>query len=315
MAEQTGVEPYIREALLELKAGHADEAVAFLEDALRVDSEDAETLDVLKCLHWWLEKFEAIDGISTPYDEGFFLMGQWPAFYEFLETIGSGSERCRYAVRHFVYAFALRSFEKVLADPAPRHDPALLLRVGRCYKGVGNYEEALKFLQKAAQFRQQDGAALAELADVHALLGEEKLAKVLFREAFFIDPEGIDINSLECEMIVRLAERARAMGVGSKELPLWLPVYGALLGVLSVKRELKRVELGKLNQEVFALEDEVRKNTDDTSAVPRLLNRYLWLLDHYEICEEDESAKISEIQLRIKLIDPQIYDRYMSIKS
>lgn len=308
------IESCIRDALTELKAGHADEAVTLFENALRIDAEDAETLYALKCLHWWLEKLESLEGITTPYDKGFFIMGQWSAFYEFVETLGTHYDRCRYAVRHFVYSTALRSFEIVLADPVPRHDPGLKLRVGRCYKGVGSYNKALEYLREAAQFRQYDGGTMAELADVSALMGEEKQAKVLFREAFFVDPEGIDINTLECALIVELAAKVRGFGIAPELLVLWLPVYGALLGVFSVKRELKRAELGKINQEVFALEDDVRKNSDENpSAVPRLLNHYLWLLDHYEN-SGGETGKISEIQLRIKLIDPVLYDRFMNIK-
>lgn len=313
------IEPCIREAITELKAGHAELALARLEDALCVDPDDEETLDTLKCLNWWLEKFEALEGIATSYDEGFFIMGQWGAYGDFIKTLdkdehngfdSAGNDRGRYAVRHFVYASALRSFEEALADPTPRHDPGLLLHIGRCYKGMGNYEESLSFLRRAVRHLRYNGAALAELADVYALLGDEKDAKITFKEAFFIDPDSIDANVLECAMITGLVKKVRALDVKEDEVSLWIPIYGTLFGVFPFKKKLELVELGRLNQEVFALRDEVRKNPSDTKAVPRLFCRYFRLLDHYETCD-DESEKISEIQMCIRLIDEKFYNSYM----
>ncbi|MDR2468711.1 MAG: hypothetical protein LBD22_07105 [Spirochaetaceae bacterium] len=308
------VDTLIREALSELKAGHANEVIPLLESALRIDCEDIETLYALKCINWWLEKLATLEGITTHYDKGYFIMGQWGAFYAFLETIGPHFDRCRYAVQHFVYGTALESFEAVLDDGVLRHDPGLLLRIGRCYKGVGNFEAAQNYLMDAARFRQEDGAALAELADVNALMGEIKNAKVLFREAFFVDPQGIDVNVLESEMITGLVKTVREAGINGGALVEWIPVYGALLGVFSVKRELKLVELGKLNQAVFALENKVRTNSDDRDlCLPRLLNHLIWLLDYYERANEDPN-KIQELQLKIKIYDPAIYYRFIHIK-
>jgi tetratricopeptide (TPR) repeat protein len=307
------IESLIRKALDRLKVGDAEDSIALFEDALRLDCEDREILYALRCVNWWLEKFAGLEGITAPYDKGYFIMGQWGAFYEFLDTIGPHFDRCRYAVRYFVYGAALESFEPALAE-GMRHDPGLLLRIGRCYKGVGNYDTALEYLQKAAHFRQEDGAALAELADVNALLDDAKSAKVLFREAFFVDPQGVELYALESEMINSLIEMVKNTGISGRALVEWIPVYGTLLGVFSVKRELKLVEVGKLKQAIFALENEVRGNSGDNAIlVPQLLNRYLWLLDHYESINE-EAAVINEVLLKIKLIDPMIYDRYMSVK-
>ena len=307
------VEAALRRALEALKGLDAAAAVGHLEDALGADCEHEETLYALKSVHWWLEKLAGGEERTTASEKGYFIMGQCAAFYDFLEAQGTHFERCRYAVKHFVYGTALESFTPTLAEGL-RHDPGLLFLIGRCYKGMGNYDSALEYLTKAAHFRQEDGAALAELADVHALMGEVKKAKVLFREAFFINPQGIELFALESEMITALIKTVRGAGVGGAALVEWIPVYGALLGVFSVKRELKLAELGKLKQAVFALENEVRTNGEESqTAAPRLLNRYLWLLDHYENTGEND-AQIKEIQLKIQFIDGAIYERYMSVK-
>ena len=63
-------------------------------------------------------------------------------------------------------------------------------------------------------FAEQDSkpekaSILAEMADCYALCGEEKTSKVLFREAFFINPETIDLDFLESELIECLVKKTK----------------------------------------------------------------------------------------------------------
>ena len=92
----------------------------------------------------------------------------------------------------------------------------------------------------------------------------------------------------------------------------WIPVYGTLDGMLNVKRELKALELGKLKQSIYTLENELReKDTKNRRIlIPRLINYYFWLIDHY-INGNVEKSKVDEILLRIRLLDEKIYDRYI----
>jgi hypothetical protein len=160
------------------------------------------------------------------------------------------------------------------------------------------------------RFSREDGAALSELADVNALIGETRAAKALFREAFFMDAKGVDLRSMESELIILLCDRVKDLGYVSPALEEWIPVYGVLFGVFSVKRELKQVELGRLKQSIFSLENEMRSNIDNKSTViPRLINRYFWLIDYYENTREDP-LKIEETMLKIKMVDPVIFEKY-----
>jgi tetratricopeptide (TPR) repeat protein len=252
---------------------------------------------------------------GTPYDQGAFILSQWGSFYSFLDRIGvqkggaSEYDSCLYAVKHFVFSSALGFFENLLGEGENQHDPGLLLDVGRCYKGVGSYEEALKYLEQAARFKREDGETLSELADVNALLEEARAAKALFREAFFVDPQGIELRNMDSELILRLAGRVRELGHSGQELLEWIPVYGSIYGVFSVKREMKLAELGRLKQSIFTLENELRGGQGASLLVPHLINRYLWLIDHYENVHEDPGL-IEESMLKIKLVSPAVYERY-----
>jgi len=317
------VEGYLHKAYESLKDGNVNAAQGFLKNALEIDFEHPEVLHALKCLNWWLEKIKRLDGFHDPYEQGGYILSQWKPYYNFLERVGElrsprGEGRlpeepydsCQYALRRYVYSLALNFFQTLLEDGTNQQDPVLLFQAGRCCKGAGNWEEALQYLEQAGRLKREDSVILSELADVNALLGDERAAKALFREAFFLDPQGIDLPGLESELILRLRDKTRDLGYTGPELAEWIPVWGCIWGIFSVKRELKPVELGRLKQSILSLENEFRsKNNSDPQIKPRLLNRYFWLVDH---CEQnrDISGLMDETMLKIKFIDPVVYEHY-----
>ena len=300
----------VRQAYDKLKDSDAAAACALLEQALNVDFDNDEVKHALKCVHWWLEHTRRIEEIKNPYEKGGSVISLLKQYNVFLGQFTKVYEHCQYAVKYYVYSTALFFFEGLLGSQANQHDPGLLLMVGRCYKGIGNYDEALNYLEQAVRFKREDAETLAEVADINALLAETKAAKALFREAFFLDPSKIDVRSLESALILQLRDKVAKLGYSDELLGEWIPVYGHLWGVFSIKRELKQMEVGRLKQSIFSLEAEYQANPSRREQLkPRLLNRYFWLIDHCENSHEDSSL-IEETLLKIKITDPDIHRIY-----
>lgn len=300
----------LKKAYDKLKASDAIAACALMEQALDLDFENEEIKHALKCVHWWLEHTRRIDEIDNPFEKGSLYISLLKQYHVFLGQFYKIYDQCQYAVRFFVYSKALFFFEGLLGSHSNRGDHGLLLLAGRCYKGLGNYDEALKYLEQAVRIKRDDAQILSEVADINALLAQTKAAKALFREAFFLDPSKIDVHSLESGLIQKLRDEVSALGYKGEELSEWIPVYGYLWQVFSVKRELKQMEAGRLKQSIFALEAEYDANPSRRRILkPRLLNHYFWLIDHYENSREDSSL-IEETLLKIKVTDPDIYKMY-----
>ena len=87
--------------------------------------------------------------------------------------------------------------------------------------------------------------------------------------------------------------------------------YAVLYGVFNVKRELRPIEYGKLRQSIYSLQSDIRQNSDNEVLVPRLINKYFWLIDHYISVKEDRST-IDEVLMNIKLLSPSIYQQYIN---
>ena len=307
------VHTVLQPAIAFLKQGDLEQAHTSLERLLEQDLENPQVMYTLKGVGFWLDRVRYSQTLSDDFLRGEYIISQWKPFLDYTKKMGSFNESIVYALKCCVFTMALQLYQSLLNKTEPVHNIGEIYRkTGLCYKALGDYETAISCLQYAAEMNAHSAAILAELADAYALSGETRFAKVFFREALFKNATEIEICFLESEIIHALVTKVAAIGYTGEVLLEWLPVYGALDGVLSVKRELKALELGKLKQSIYMLENELREKDikNKELLVPRLINYYFWLIDHY-INGNVERPKIDEILLRIKLLDEKIYDRYI----
>jgi tetratricopeptide (TPR) repeat protein len=296
-----------------LREGLFSEAIDALEKVLEMDVEYPGASSTLKCAAFWKERVEKDRPRRDDFEQGEDLLAHWRLFQAFTERLGDVPERCVFAIKQFVFTSALACYLSAAPDSEQGGgDPDVLLQVGRCCKGIGNYERAITNLERANIERKEDARILAELADCYSLVNEVRAAKVFFRESFFLDPQAIDLAGLESPLIVRLAAKLRAEGYAEPALAEWVPVYGAIWGVLNVKREMKPLEFGKLKQAIYQLEKECRAQGGPRDLlVPRLINRYFWLIDHYMTTNEPRE-RIDEVLEKIRELDPRVHSEYTS---
>lgn len=280
-----------------------------LEQALSVDFDNPDVVTALKYTSFWGDRQERVEGLAEPFERGEYLLAQWIVFLEFVERVGPRVEVIINAIRQHVFRQALSFYREVYQERDNR-DADLLVRIGRCYKGAGEFDRAMKFFRAAGSQRPDDAEVLAELADVLALVNETAQAKAFFREAFFVDAQKIDIARLESELIRRLVVAVADRGYSGAELQEWVPVYGVLFHVLTVKRELRSIEFGRLKQSIYELERELREGLGNPDLIrPRLINRYFWLIDHYNAAQEAQ-GKIDEVLVKIRSVDANVYHQY-----
>lgn len=300
----------LKNAYEHMKNGAFGDAETVLEEALSIDFDSGEVICALKCAGFWAERSQRYADIEDSFERGEFLLKQWEVFQDFLARNEDSFERGIFSLKQWVFGKALGDFLSLLDSPLGS-DPEILYRVGRCYKGKGNYKQALEYLEASNHQKADDPRIIAELADCYALIDEIKAAKVFFREAFFLDPQAVDVGSMESMMIKRLVSALTDMGIAPPALAEWLPVYGVLYGVFNVKRELRSLEFGKLKQSIFSLQSTFQESgRTEFTTEPRLINRYFWLIDHYLAAGSDSREKVDEVLERIREINPSIYSEY-----
>ena len=296
-----------------LRQGNPERARKVLEETLSRDLQNLEIIFTLTCATYWSKNLPRILELPTAFERAESLVAQWKRFTEFIAKTPS-YEQSLYAVKFGIFNLALENYQQLFSENNNAQKAEVYRKTGLCYKKLGDFETSLRFLKDANNLLPEYSPILAEMADCYALCGEEKIAKVLFREAFYIDAQKIDIDFLESDLITRLISRVEEENFKDEVLKEWIPVYGVLLGVLSIKRELRAFEVGKLKQAVFSLENELKESGSKPEIlIPRLINHYFWLVDYYVNSKDDDRARvnISEILLKIKLLNPKVHDLYV----
>ena len=290
--------------------GKPSDAKTLIEVELHRTLDNKEVIFSLKCANYWIEVFNRSTLISDRFQTGELLLIEWRRFVTFIGESEKTYPQVVFAIKKGIFSIAIENYQSVINQKERSLKSEILTRLGICNKALGDYENAIRFFHDANATNNNCSPIIANLADCYALCGEEKTAKVLFREAFFINPQEIDYTFLESELFLTLEEHTKNKGISGSALKEWIPVYGVLFGVFNIKRELRALEAGKLRQGIFALENEIKNPTAQKELLtPRLINHYFWLIDHY-IATTSERSKINELLIKIKLLDQDVYDLY-----
>lgn len=292
------------------ESGSFAEAKTILGKAHSMDFENPEIRSALRACGFWQQKNLELQELEGHGLRGSYLRSQWARYtgsYRkgFEHPLDDGSEQ----LKKWVHTLALDYFRKQ-SDTLP--DSEAGLQSARCLKILGRYEESLEAAEEAV--RQSGGGDdprfFAELADIYALVGEDRPAKVLMREALFLGASRVEpeefMAPLFCRMLDRLAGERDRDGIDFKE---WLPVYGMLWGILDVSRELSPAEFAKLKQDIYALNSEIADGDRHGILTPRLINHYFRLIDYYKSAGTDQTA-VEEVLMNIRLLSPGIYTTY-----
>ena len=304
-------EAELKVALGFLKQGNPIEAQKIISSLFEHDLDSTELVYTNKCCIYWIDSIKRLKSIEDTFERSENILQEWKNYQDYISRETTTYEPAKYAVQEGFFKNALEEYKKMLEEKDPLQKAEIYKKTGICYKKLGDFENARAFLTEANNIYPNLSSVLAELADCYSLCGEDKFGKVLYREAFFADPDSIDLDFLDSELIKCLIEKTKSKGYSGKPLQYWIPVYGVLGGVFNIKRELTSQEVARLKKDIYAMENEIKDPSCNSEIlVPRMLNCYFWLMDHYDLAKENQ-AKINEVLLRIKLLDSAVYEMYI----
>ena len=304
-------ETELKVALGYLQQGNPLEAQKIISSLFEHDLESMELVFTNKCCVFWCDSIRRLKSIDDSFERSESILLEWKNYQDYISRESTPYEPALFAVQQGFFRNALEEYKKMLEEKDPQQKAEIYKKTGICYKKLGDFEHARAFLTEANNIYPNLSSVLAELADCYSLCGEDKYGKVLYREAFFADPDSIDLDFLDSELIKCLIEKTKSKGYSGKALQYWIPVYGVLGGVFNIKRELTSQEVARLKKDLYAMENEIKDPSCNSEIlVPRMLNCYFWLMDHYDLANENQT-KINEVLLRIKLLDSAVYEMYI----
>lgn len=301
----------LQEALAIIAQGNFAKATAMLGKLFENDLESGEIFFTARCCKFWGEVTSRLVSMDTPYERGETLLSEWKNFMSFTSKEKTPYRPAINTVQRGVFSLALKNYSKLFEERDKSMRTNAYWKAGVCYKKLGQFDTAQSCLVEANSIQGDKAPMIAELADCYCLCGDDRPGKLLFREAFFLDPLRIELDFLDSELIRCLVEKTAEKGYAGQLLQSWIPVYGVLWGIFNIKRELRSQEVIKLRQDIYSLENELKEpGTEHAILMPRLINLYFWLIDYYGLTN-DNSKKINEVLLKIKLLDSAIYDLYV----
>lgn len=307
----TKTEKGLREALALMELGNPRSAQEIITSLFEDDLDCKEVIYTNLVCTFWLDSIRRLKAIEDPYEQSDKILSEWKSFTHHMAKEKNVFKPALFAVQKGYFSNALEIVSNLLEDKDALQKAEMYKKVGICYKKLGDFENARAYLTEANNIYPNLSSVLAELADCYSLCGEDRIGKVLFREAFFADPEGIDLDFLDSELIKCLIDKTSEKGFTGKALQYWIPVYGVLLGVFNIKRELTSQEVARLKKNIYAMENENKDpSCNSETLVPQLLNSYFWQIDHYVLTNESVE-KINDTLLRIKILDSTVYEQYI----
>ena len=102
-----------------------------------------------------------------------------------------------------------------------------------------------------------------------------------------------------------------------KDIGEWVPIYGFISDIFYVKRNLSAHQVEGIEKDIYNLEVTFQKmnkgQVESSNIVPRLINKYLWLLDYYTL-QNYNFDTITQIRERLLNIDRELFQEYFSKK-
>ena len=293
-----------------LRSGDLEGAYQILDKEHSYNHDSLEIITALKVIMFWYERqqeYIAKSNIFSPQDKIYFFFEQWKWFIEkFTPYLEAPFKEGIRSIKYWVFNQAL----EVLLTVNDNYFPDIDIWLARCYKAIGDKEQALPLLERSWHERTEiQPHLIAELGDLYSIIGNNKLAQMCLREAFFISPDKIQIAYLDSPLITQLVEKTIEFNYTGKRLLEWLPVYGYAFNILRSSRELKDFEAESLKQKIYQLKSELENKSMLWQTIPRLINSYFWLLDQI-INQGGSREQQEEILLEIKWLDENIFNIY-----
>ncbi|MEE1289926.1 MAG: hypothetical protein UHW86_02715 [Spirochaetota bacterium] len=297
-------------ALSLMADGCFNDAIMAFKEILKHDFSNESALLGGKCCNYWKTKIEKLckekeKKSFSYYKTGSLLFEEWN---KFILTFNSSKETENIVLNcmmQYVLGLALEYFKKAeFEGDVSINVVQLFTIIAFLNKELGKIDEAICYFQKVIQTERFNADAYAQLGNCYELQGNERAAKIMLREAFFLDPAGIDLTKLEnSQLIAKIRYVMKQYEISEDTFVFWMPVYARVYNILDVKRELVNVEVARIQKHISSIKRELESNSEiikNKNELEKfkamLIIRYLWLYDYFQENEsnKDEMKKVEE---------------------
>lgn len=300
-----------------IEEGKFPEAIEKIDRLMGENPDYPGLVETFRTAKFWKNRSNDIEALEKGKSTADFLMMQWEVFRRYsLEKNIIDSAAYHAAMKYIFFEAAEQYKVAYLEEQSTINSFDLLLNLGVCFITLGEYRHAIEALEFARITFRSNAKLLSLLGEAYYHLGEIPKSLYCFKEAFFVDPSEIDLSLLKAKPVLQLAALAREKKPGKDERE-WIPVFGHIEDLFYVKRQVNTQQVESIKREIFTLEKSLyqigREKAEETNIIPRLINKYLWMLDYFELQHYDFN-NIADIRSQLIKIDREIFEEFFKNK-
>ncbi|MBN1501604.1 MAG: hypothetical protein JW982_15710 [Spirochaetes bacterium] len=308
------LQPGINEAYKFIESGDFSEAVDLFNMLIDEKSDYPGLFEGYRTSRFWLNRKSELLLLKEGKMTADFLMNEWNQFNSYAEEKNMTGSTAFSAAQKYVFFTASEHYKIAFRnEESPTDNFSLLYNLARCFMGLQEFSHAAETLEYIRSAYKSNTQITVLLGESYFHLGETPKSLMFFREAFFLNPQEIDMKDIKAQPILDLA------GITAKNIPAyqdireWIPVYGYILDIFYVKHQLSKQTVEILKKDILNLEKSYQMSSKDkikeTNIVPRLINKYLWMFDYFSFQNYDFEA-ITDIRTRLIEIDRGLFEPY-----
>ncbi len=297
-----------------IEEGDFTGAVNKIDELLSVNPEYPGLAEGYRTAKFWNNRQREIARLDRGKQTADFLMTQWEIFKAYAQEKNLQNSSAYKSAMRYIFFTASENYKTAFQSQESTADNFdLLLNLGLCFLTLGEYRQTVETLEYARSSYRSSARLLSLLAEAYYHTNEIPKSLLLFREAFSINPAEIEMGLLKAkpiqETLVAVAEK-KPSAADARE---WVPVIGFIEDIFFVKRQLNMQQVEGIRREIYSLEKSYqtlsRERIENSNIAPRLINKYLWMLDYFEF-QQYNFESLSEIRSRLMQIDRQLFEEF-----
>ena len=297
-----------------ISEGNFREAIKKIDSLMNINPEYPGIVEAYRTAKFWSNREKELKKTPEGKKTADFLMEEWAAFDDYAAYREIKSSSAYKAVMRFIFFRAAENYKLAFQKNEDTDSRFyLLVNLGECFLRLKEYKLAVETLEFAMNSYKSNARPLFILGESYYHLDDIPKCLLYMREAFMIDPSQVDLSLIEAKPIIDIIDVLKGSGRNFRDIREWIPIYGFTTDIFYVRRNLNKHQVESLKREVFNLEKSYSRlgidEIDNTNVLPRMINKYLWLLDYYEN-QSMNRENMEQIRSRLITIDKDLFHEY-----
>jgi tetratricopeptide (TPR) repeat protein len=306
--------PGINEAYQLIEEGNFIEAAKIIDGLMNQSTDYPGLIEGYRTAKFWNNRKDEIDNSIQGKKKADYFMRQWNEFNKYAIEKNMTDSAAYRAARKYVFQNASMHYKIAFQNQESTADNFdLLVNLGICFLTIGEYNNTIETLEYARSSYKSDAKLLSILAEAYYHTNEIPRSLLYFREAFLINPAEIELDLLKSKPIQELIEIVQSEKPGCTDVREWIPILGSTEDIFYVKRPLNSQQVEAIKREIYNMEKSFqtmnRDKIAETNIIPRLINKYLWMLDYFEQQNYDFES-VTDIRKRLIKLDKELFEDY-----